>query len=111
MGNEKTTEENKDWVLIISRDLGEACKHTLTNKLDKSLEKQVYRQHQRFCIPFNGKEAKSAIGITDYQRREWIGWHHHTCMSSLGWLFVTKEKIRLGVNHAPCFVQMISLND
>ena len=92
----KGKDGNIDCVLIISRDQGGSFKYTLTNRLDKTLQENVYRQHQRFWIEFNFKEAKSDIGMAQYQLRGWIGWHHHICMSCLALLFVTEEKIKLG---------------
>jgi SRSO17 transposase len=41
------------------------------------------------------EESKSYLGMTQYQTRSWVGWHHHMTLVGLAHLFVTLVQRRL----------------
>jgi hypothetical protein len=41
------------------------------------------------------EDSKSYLGMTQYQTRSWVGWHHHMTLVGLAHLFVTLVQRRL----------------
>jgi SRSO17 transposase len=41
------------------------------------------------------EDAKSYLGMGQYETRSWIGWHHHMTLVGLAHLFVTLARVRL----------------
>ena len=80
--------------LIVRRDVDGSYKYTLTNKLaEKDWERYGWLQGQRYWIEHAFHEAKSQLGMAQYQVRVWRGWHHHMTLVSLALLFSTKLKM------------------
>jgi SRSO17 transposase len=40
------------------------------------------------------KRAKSEAGLSDYEVRTWLGWHHHQILSLIAAWFLTRETLR-----------------
>ena len=40
------------------------------------------------------QEAKSELGMSDYQVRKWTAWHHHMALVMLSLSFLVKERIQ-----------------
>lgn len=57
-------------------------------------EEIAYMQAQRFFIEHAFKEAKSVLGLDQYQTRKWIAWYHQVALNMLLLLFILKEKLR-----------------
>ena len=53
----------------------------------------AYMQAQRFFIEHSFKEAKSVLGLDQFQTRKWIAWHHQVALNMLLLLFIMKEKM------------------
>jgi SRSO17 transposase len=47
----------------------------------------------RFWVERSLQDAKSEAGLSDYQTRGWLGWHHHMSLVMLMMLFILKEKV------------------
>lgn len=71
-------------------------KYSLTNaELIQYTEKALaYMQAQRFFIEHNFKEAKSVLGMNQFQTRKWISWYHQTALIFILLLFVMLMKIQ-----------------
>ena len=41
------------------------------------------------------EDCKSYLGMTQYETRSWVGWHHHMTLVGLAHLFVTLVQKRL----------------
>jgi SRSO17 transposase len=41
------------------------------------------------------EDAKSYLGMAQYETRSWVGWHHHMTLVGLAHLFVTLMRLRL----------------
>lgn len=83
--------------LIIRQDAEGAFKWTLTNlglepERPDSLQRHAWRQGQRFWIEHAFHEAKSQLGMAQYQVRGWRGWHHHMALVCLAQLFSEKTR-------------------
>lgn len=47
----------------------------------------------RHSIEEDFQNAKSEVGMGDYEIRSWVGWHHHMTLSMLALWFLNKEKL------------------
>src|ERR1700728_3141922 len=76
-------------------------KYSLTNAPESTgWERLGYMQAQRFWIERAFQDAKSELGMAQYEVRGWRGWHHHMGMVCLAMLFVVRERI-LAADHTP----------
>jgi SRSO17 transposase len=60
---------------------------------EMSSEELAYMQGQRHWIERGFEDAKSQLGMADYEVRKWRGWHHHMAMVALAMLFLLKERV------------------
>ena len=42
------------------------------------------------------EDAKSYLGMAEYETRSWVGWHHHMSLMAMAHLFVTLTRVELG---------------
>lgn len=47
----------------------------------------------RYFIERSFQDAKSNLGLADYQTRGWLGWHHHIALVMLAMLFQLRERM------------------
>lgn len=83
-------------ILVISRNLADnKIKYSLSNGdyLATSIQRFAYMQAQRYWVERAFQEAKSELGMSDYQVRKWSGWHHHMALVMLSLSFIVKERI------------------
>ena len=86
----------KERVLVISRNLADnKIKYSISNVefTNTPRERLAYMQAQRYWVERAFQEAKSEIGMSDYQVRKWNSWHHHMALVMLSLSFVVKERI------------------
>ena len=50
-------------------------------------------QGQRYWVERGIQDAKSEIGMGQYQVRHWTGWHHHIALSMMALLFMLETRI------------------
>ena len=48
---------------------------------------------QRNTVERNFRDAKTEVGMADYQTRGWRAWHHHMALVMMAMLFLTQEKM------------------
>lgn len=83
----------RERTLIVREDEGGEMKYSLTNLPENTdLKRHAYVQNQRYWIEHAFHEAKSELGMSQYQVRVWQGWHHHMALVCLSTLFMAKEK-------------------
>jgi SRSO17 transposase len=58
-------------------------------------EDLVQMQSQRYFVERSFQEAKQEAGMSQYQVRGWLAWHHHMVMVMMAMHFVLSEKILL----------------
>lgn len=69
-------------------------KFTVSNVEDTvSFQRLAYMQAQRFWIERTFEDAKSGLGMDEYQFRKWTAWHHHMALVSMAHLFLLRERI------------------
>ena len=47
------------------------------------------------------QDAKSELGLSDYQVRKWNGWHHHMALVVLAMSFILRERLLLSQGVSP----------
>ncbi len=53
----------------------------------------IVRQHAcRYWIERDFQDAKTSLGMADYQARGWLAWQHHMSMLMLAMLFMMRER-------------------
>jgi len=93
-GEEK---EPRERCLIITQTLDEKgdIKYSFSNgKLEQySHQHYAYFQSQRYWVERCFEDAKSELGLSDYQVRKWISWQHHHSLVMMACLFIMKLKL------------------
>jgi SRSO17 transposase len=90
----------KDWaqprkrMLAVRREADGSFKYSLSNLQGASWERYAWMQGQRFWMEHAFHEAKSQLGMAQYQVRVWRGWHHHMSLVCLALLFSTRLKLQ-----------------
>jgi SRSO17 transposase len=94
---EGETDEVKERTLIITRTMDgtKETKYSLSNgKIDDySHHEFAYFQSQRYWVERTFDDAKNEIGMSDYQIRKWLGWHHHHALVFMAGLYLLKHRI------------------
>jgi SRSO17 transposase len=91
---EEATPRKED--LIVSQNLdGTDVKYSLGNEQAGRYSwcELLYMQMQRFWVEQSIKDAKSELGMSDYQVRTWRAWHHHITLTMLALLFMLQQKL------------------
>lgn len=87
----------KERTLIITQTMEgkKEIKYSLSNgKIDDySPRKFAYFQVQRYWVERTFDDAKNEIGMSDYQIRKWLGWHHHHALVFMAGLYLLQQKI------------------
>lgn len=93
--------------LVVRQEADGTFKYSLSNAApDTAWERLAYMQTQRFWIERAFQDAKSELGMADYEVRGWKGWHHHMAMVCLALLFTLKERLALAES-----VPLLSVRD
>lgn len=80
-------------LLVVRQDDDGTFKYSLSNAAaNTTWERLAYMQAQRFWIERGFQDAKSELGLAQYEVRGWIGWHHHVTLVCLALLFTLKER-------------------
>ncbi len=86
--------------LILRKNLNKKASPTIdyafTNMSIKQITlKQIIKRHaQRYFIEHSFKEAKSTLGMHQFQTRKWQSWYHQVCINMLMVLFMMLQKIK-----------------
>jgi hypothetical protein len=83
--------------LIVTRttDGCDEIKYSLSNgELDAYTHKEyAYFQAQRYWVERTFQDAKSELGLSDYQTRKWRSWQHHHVLVMMACLYMMKTRI------------------
>ena len=55
----------------------------------------------RNVVERNFRDAKSEVGMADYQTRGWLAWHHHMALVMLALLFLMQERMHSPIPATP----------
>jgi SRSO17 transposase len=79
--------------LCVREEADGSRKYSLGNPpADTTWERLAFMQSQRFWIERAFQDAKSELGLADYELRGWTGWHHHVALVCLAQLFTVVER-------------------
>ncbi|MCB1130290.1 MAG: IS701 family transposase [Verrucomicrobiae bacterium] len=93
---EKGWDRIRHRLLVVRQDADGSFKYSLTNlPSDRDWAEYAWIQGQRFWIEHAFHEAKSQLGMAQYQVRVWRGWHHHMSLVCLALLFTMKTRDEL----------------
>jgi SRSO17 transposase len=84
------------WHLIVRREVKSpgTLKYSLSNApAQTSVRKLAQMQAQRFWIERAFQDAKSHIGMAQYQARQWPSWHRHMALVMMAMLFMLEERL------------------
>ncbi len=83
--------------LVISKTSGRKpkTKYSVSNGTleDYTIQEYAYVQAQRYWVERCFDDAKNELGLSDYQVRKWLGWHHHHALVIMASLFLVKERL------------------
>lgn len=70
-------------------------KYALSNAAENewTTEDLVRLQSQRYFVERSFQDAKQEAGMSDYQVRGWLAWHHHMVLVMMALHFILSEKI------------------
>lgn len=107
--------------LVIRKNLNKnsssLINYFLTNmELDDFTLKQIVKKHAtRFFIEHNFKEAKSSLGMHQFQTRKWIAWYHQTALIMILLAYIMIQKVKsfdvfpiLSANDVILFIKKIA---
>ena len=91
-------DQSRERMLIIRRDTCSKSfeyKYSLTNATEGTfLHVRLARmQGQRFFIEQSIKDSKQEVGMSQYQVRGWLAWHHHMVLVMMSMYFILSEKV------------------
>jgi SRSO17 transposase len=84
------------FTLIVRREPGKAdcIKYTLTNAgTETTVERLAFMQGQRYFVERSFQDAKSYLGMAQYQVRSWQSWHHHMALVMMAMQFMLEVKL------------------
>jgi len=83
----------RERVLVVRQDSDGSFKYSLSNlPAGRKWDYYAWVQGQRYWIEHAFHEAKSQLGMAQYQVRVWKGWYHHMSLVCLALLFSTKVR-------------------
>jgi SRSO17 transposase len=79
----------------VSKDGKREYKYALSNAKEKEFttEELVRMQSQRYFVERSFQDAKQEAGMSQYQVRGWLAWHHHMAMVMMALHFILSEKV------------------
>ena len=82
------------WAVCFQEGSGGERKYFLCNAGEEVPLPTLIRKHaMRFWIERCFQDAKTSIGMADYQARVWLAWHHHMALVMLAMLFMLRERL------------------
>jgi len=90
------------WHLIVRREVDSpgTLKYSLSNApAQTSVRKLAQMQAQRFWIERAFQDAKSHIGMAQYQARQWPSWHRHMALVMMAMQFMLQARLEHNDTH------------
>jgi SRSO17 transposase len=82
------------WLVILKDPFNNQIQYYISNYAPKTtLTHLVRKAAHRYYIERTFQDAKTSLGMANYQVRVWNGWHHHMAMVSLALLFMLNERL------------------
>jgi len=84
------------FTLIVRREpcKADCIKYTLTNAgTETTVERLAFMQGQRYFVERSFQDAKSYLGMAQYQVRSWQSWHHHMALVMMAMQFMLEVRL------------------
>ena len=81
--------------VTVTKDGKREYKYALSNAKENEFttEELVRMQSQRYFVERSFQDAKQEAGMSQYQVRGWLAWHHHMVMVMMALHFILREKV------------------
>ena len=81
--------------VTVTKDGNREYKYALSNAKENEFttEELVQMQSQRYFVERSFQDAKQEAGMSQYQVRGWLAWHHHMVMVMMAMHFILSEKV------------------
>jgi SRSO17 transposase len=81
--------------VTVTKDGKREYKYALSNAKENEFttEELVRMQSQRYFVERSFQDAKQEAGMSQYQVRGWLAWHHHMVMVMMAMHFILSEKV------------------
>lgn len=101
---EKGAEQATERLLVMRKNTtehGAEIKYAFSNAKEGaySVTELVQMQSQRYFVERAFQDAKQEMGMSQYQVRGWLAWHHHIALVMLSMEFVLSEKMLFKNEH------------
>lgn len=86
------------WHLMVWRpaESPQEIKYVLSNAPADTAPLELARMaSSRYWVERAFQDAKSSVGMHEYQLRGWVGWHHHMSLVMLAMIFMLQQKVLL----------------
>jgi hypothetical protein len=80
------------WAVCVIDEASGDTKLVSNAPANTPLEELVRKHAVRYWIERGFQDAKTSLGMTDYQARGWPAWHHHMAKIMLAMLFLLRER-------------------
>ncbi len=93
---DKKSPTAQHWHLIVRREINSpgTVKYSLSNAVGYTpVSKLAQMQAQRFWIERAFQDAKSNIGMAQYQARKWQSWHRHMALVMMAMQFMLQSRL------------------
>jgi hypothetical protein len=81
------------WAVCVIDEASGDTKFFVSNAPANTPLEELVRKHAvRYWIERSFQDAKTSLGMADYQARGWPAWHHHMAMVMLAMLFLLRER-------------------
>jgi SRSO17 transposase len=93
---DKRSPNARCWHLIVRREVNSPAtiKYSLSNAApNTSATKLAKMQAQRFWIERAFQDAKSHVGMAQYQARQWQSWHRHMALVMMAMQFMLETRL------------------
>jgi SRSO17 transposase len=90
-------EQARQWTLLAIHESGPEGKisFAVTNaSVELPLAELVRADRQRFWVEQAFGDAKSELGLADYEVRGWTGWHRHMTLCMMAQLFMVETRLQ-----------------
>ena len=99
--DEKEDQAGKRTLIISRNHADNKIKYGLSNAdiTSTPIKRFAYMQALRYQVERSFQDAKSELGMSDYQVRKWNGWHHHMALVILALSFIVSERLESKIDY------------
>ena len=84
------------WLIFRKDEDKSEIKYQFSNTpIDTTFERLAQMSHSRYWMERAIEDAKSEVGLDEYEVRGWRGWHHHITLTLLAMLFLLELQLAL----------------